>query len=42
MAGGVKKGIDLFMDIITGKFSIKDIVKRLITALKELPLKVMV
>jgi len=42
IAGGVKKGIDLFMDIINGKLSIKDIIKRLITALKELPLKVMV
>ena len=41
IVSGIKKGIDLFMDVINGKISIKDIVNRLITALKGLPNKVM-
>ncbi|VDI70196.1 Hypothetical predicted protein [Mytilus galloprovincialis] len=40
IVGGIKKGIDLFMDIISGRLSIKTIVQNLVKALKGLPAKV--
>ncbi|XP_052090897.1 uncharacterized protein LOC127727822 [Mytilus californianus] len=40
IVGGIKKGINLFMDVISGRLSIKTIVQNLVKALKGLPAKV--